>query len=420
MPLPPRVAADQLESLILVLDLVRSGRASTRPELVRVSGLGRNVVSQRVEQLLACGLATEDSFGPSTGGRAPRRLGFRADAGHILVAELGATSISVGVSDLAGAISGYREEPADITAGPEAILGRVDELFRALLAEHGEGVTVWGTGIGLPGPVEFRSGRPIAPPIMPGWDGFSVRRYFVDRYGVPVWVDNEVNLMALGEFRAGMAGGEEDFVYVKVGTGIGAGLVSGGRLHRGAQGCAGDIGHIAIVADTNLVCRCGKLGCLEAFAGGAALARDGEMAARARRSPFLARVLDRGDAVTAVQVGAGAVHGDPISVGLLTESAERVGEALARLVNFFNPSLILIGGGVAQTGDMYLANVRRTVLTRSLPLATRDLRIARSPLADQAGLMGAAFMVIDELLSNRLFGSWIDRGSPAGMEQLTA
>jgi predicted NBD/HSP70 family sugar kinase len=255
---------------------------------------------------------------------------------------------------------------------------------------------------------------------MPGWDGFDVRSYFSQRYDAPVWVDNDVNVMALGELRGGMARGESDLVYVKVGTGIGAGLVSAGRLHRGEQGCAGDIGHIAVVNDTSVVCRCGKIGCLEALAGGAALARDGAGAARSGGSPYLARVAAEGREVTAADVARAAEHGDPACVQLLTRSATLVGETLAGMVNFFNPSLILLGGGVAQAGDLYLAAVRQAVLQRSLPLATRSLRVVLSPLGDRAGLMGAAFMVIDELLSRELLGTWIDRGSPAGRAQRTA
>ena len=405
-----RIPPDQLNTVIKVLDLVREDKARTRPELVRVSGLGRNVVTQRVAQLLDSALLQEGPLGPSTGGRAPRELRFNAQAGHILVAELGATSIAVALADLAGGIIRHREERASVTVGPDASLKRVDELFREIL-DDGPPAQVWGVGVGVPGPVEFASGRPVSPPIMPGWDGFPVREYFVERYGAPTWVDNDVNLMALGELRAGLAQGEQDVVYVKVGTGIGAGLVSGGKLHRGAQGCAGDIGHIAVVGEAEVVCRCGKLGCLEAMAGGFAIARDGAAAAADGRSAHLARLLEGGQ-IEASDVAAAADHGDPVSVFLLGRSATLLGEALARMVNFFNPSVILIGGGVAEAGDRYLATVRQAVFSRSLPLATRSLQLVRSPMSQQAGLKGAAFMVVDELLAKPLLASWIEEGTP--------
>ncbi len=418
MSVQTAITPDLMETVVSVLDLVRSGAARTRPEIARLSGLGRNVVSQRVSQLLDAGLLAEGEMGRSTGGRAPRELRFCADAGHVLVVELGATSISVAIADLSGALRGQVTEAADVTDGPDVILGRAVELVDQLLRR--DPVEVWGVGVGLPGPVEFTTGRPVAPPIMPGWDGYDVRGYFAERYDAPVWVDNDVNVMVLGELRDGLAQGVRDVVYVKVGSGIGAGLVSAGRLHRGAQGCAGDIGHIAAEDHSHIICRCGQTGCLEALAGGAALARDGQLAAQSGRSPYLAKLANEGHIITAADVGHAALRGDPYSVQLVTFSAKLVGESLSRIVNFFNPSLILIGGGVSEVGDLYLAAVRQEIFSRSLPLATRSLKIERSPLGDTAGLKGAAFMVIDELLSRERLGLWIDRKSPAGQPALSA
>ncbi|MCW2719358.1 MAG: hypothetical protein QOG20_3528 [Pseudonocardiales bacterium] len=411
--LPP----DQLDGLVTVLDLVRWGEARTRPELGRLSGLGRTVITQRVGQLIESGLVEEGSLGPSTGGRAPRQLRFRAEAGAVLVAELGATHISVGITDLAGKLLQHREQPWDIAAGPDSSLRQVEAAFDELRAMPGN-PDIWGIGIGVPGPVEMATGRPIAPPIMPGWDGYPVRDRLSAQYGVPVCVDNEVNAMALGEYRAGLGRGVPDLVYLKLGTGIGAGLISGGRPHRGAQGCAGDVGHVAVVDDDAIVCRCGNVGCLEALAGGAALARDATAAATAGRSPMLADRLAEQGKLEAKDVSRAAQHGDPVSVDLLSRSGRLVGTMLATLVNFYNPSLVIIGGGVAASGDMLLAAVRQAVYRRSLPLATRDLRIARSPLDDRAGLMGAGFMVVDELFSASRIGTWITAGTPVGRPEL--
>jgi glucokinase-like ROK family protein len=392
------LADESIESVVSVLDAVRISGATTRPEIGRVTGLGRNVVADRAAQLIAAGLLVEGPLGRSTGGRAPRELRFNAAAGVILVAELGATGIEVAAADLAGRLSHARSEAADVTLGPTHILGRVAELFDELVDSLPRDVHVWGVGVGLPGPVEFDTGKPVSPPIMPGWDGYDVRSFFATRYRAPVWVDNDVNVMALGELRGGLAAGHRDVVFVKIGTGIGAGLVSRGLLHRGAQGCAGDIGHMA-VGESAVPCRCGQLGCLEALAGGYALGRDGLELAHSRQSPILAGELAAGHEVTAQSVVDAALRGDPAARRLVTESARLLGEALARMVNFFNPSLILIGGGVASAGDLYLSQVRLGVLARSLPLATRSLEVLQSPLADRAGLRGAAFMVVDELLS---------------------
>ena len=413
-------AEERLAGLVSVLDYVRTSGSATRPQLVAATGLSRAMVTQRVTELVDYGLVVEGGLGPSTGGRAPRTVQFRADAGYLLVADLGATSIDVGVADLAGTILAHRAEPADIAAGPAETLGRVDELFARLVGERGDlPRALWGIGIGVPGPVEFESGRPISPPIMPGWDRYDVRARFA-AYGVPVWVDNDVNLMALGELRAGVARGHDNVVFVKIGTGIGAGIVVGGKLHRGAQGCAGDIGHIQVLDDVPVVCRCGNVGCLEALAGGAALGRDGEALARDGRSPFLAALAAEHGTIGAADVARAATHGDAASVELLTTAGRRVGATLAGIVNFFNPSLIVIGGAVAGAGDLLLATIRQSVYRRSLPLATRDLVVKRSTLGDRAGVIGAAEMVTDELFAARQLVQWLADGAPNDEIQFAA
>lgn len=414
-------AEESLNGLVTVLDFVRTHGSSTRPRLMHATGLTRAVVTQRVAELVEYGLLAEGELGPSTGGRAPRLLRFRADAGHLLVADLGATSVDVALADLAGSIVAHVEEPYDIAAGPDVVLDHVNELFQQCLGEAGPlSGQLWGIGIGLPGPVEFGSGRPIAPPIMPGWDRHPVRERFAD-YDVPVWVDNDVNVMALGELRAGIARGHENVVFVKIGTGIGSGIVVSGRLHRGAQGCAGDVGHIQVLDDHgegDVVCRCGNVNCLEAFAGGAALGRDAENLARRGRSQFLAAALDEKGSLDASDVARAAAHGDAASVELITNAGRRVGRMLAGVVNFFNPSLIVIGGGVAGAGDLLLATIRESVYRRSLPLATRDLVVKRSTLEGLGGVIGAATMVTDELFAPQRLAQWLDAGTPVGRGEL--
>ena len=404
---------ESLDALVLVLDEVRLGRSRSRSELVERTGLGRAIVAQRVGELIERGLVLEGDLGPSTGGRPPRQLTFRSDAGYLLVADLGATSVDVALTTLDGRILGHRDEPARIEAGPDAGLGRVEELFDQLVATTPfVPRRLWGIGIAVPGPVEFATGRPISPPIMPGWDGYPIRERFAARLGAPVWVDNDVNVLARGEWRSGVAGGHEDVVVVKIGTGIGAGIISGGRLHRGAQGSAGDVGHIQVTDDPAIVCRCGNIGCLEALAGGAALGRAGEVAARAGRSSRLRTALDQHGDVTAQDVARAASAGDPVAVAMLQEAGRRIGSMLASVVNFFNPSLVVIGGGVANSPDQLLASIRESVYRRSLPLATRDLLIQRSSLGGLAGVIGASSMVVDELFSRGAIGQWLAAGEP--------
>lgn len=418
----PKLGPDQLDDLAVLLDVVRSAGSSTRPALVHRSHLGRSVVAQRTAELLDIGLIAEDGLAASAGGRAPRRLRFRSEAGRVLAATLGATSISAAISDLAGSISVQREELFDLALGPERVLARLEVIFADLLEADSEqrpsAPPLWGIGVGLPGPVEFATGRPVAPPIMPGWDGYPARERLAKHFDVPAWVDNDVNLAALGELRAGMAKGLDDVIFVKIGTGIGAGLVSRGRLHRGAQGAAGDIGHVAVQADEAVLCRCGNVGCLEALASGYALGRDAARAAIEGTSAYLKLKTAEGKAVDARSVAEGASNGDAFCVDLLNRSGRLVGETLATLVNFYNPSLIVIGGGISGAGNILLAGIRETIYRRSLPLATRDLRIALSSLGEVAGTMGAAWLVTDELFSRACLGSWIDEGSPVGLPEI--
>jgi glucokinase-like ROK family protein len=400
--------------LVEVLDYVRRRGSCTRAQLVEATGLSRALVGQRLTALADYGLVAEAGVGPSTGGRAPRTVRFCADAGHLLVADLGATSIDVAVADLSGGILEHAGEPADIAAGPDVVLGRVEALFEECVDRVNPTSALFGIGIGVPGPVEFDAGRPISPPIMPGWDSYDVPQRFA-RFGVPVWIDNDVNVMALGELTAGIGRGRDNFVFIKIGTGIGAGIIVDGGLYRGEQGCAGDIGHIQIpvTGRGDVICRCGNVNCLEALAGGGALARDAAAAARDGRSRFLAAQLEEKGSLDARDVALGAAHGDAASVELLSTAGTLVGQAVAAMVNFFNPSLVVIGGGVAEAGDGLLATIRQTVYRRSLPLATRSLGIHRSTLGWQAGVVGAATMVANELFAPDFLPLWLEAGAPA-------
>ncbi|MBK1786826.1 ROK family protein [Prauserella cavernicola] len=408
-------SAELLESYTRLLDLVRTGQADTRPALSERTGLGRTAITQRTTTLLEAGLLEEGDLNPSTGGRQARTLRFRRDAGRILTAELGATSFTAGVTDLMGTVLAMRHRDCDIAQGPDPVLTEVEDTLDQLLAELGatDG-DVWGVGLGLPGPVEFATARPSEPPIMPGWNNHPVRDRLSKRYDAPVWVDNEVNLLCLGELRTPGLPASGDLLYIKIGTGIGAGISNAGRLHRGAQGCAGDIGHAAVSDDSLVVCRCGKTGCLEAVAGGAALARDGEALARSGTSAILAAALDAHGTVTGGDVTAAARAGDHHAVRLLVDAGRRIGAMLATMVNFYNPSMILLGGKLAGAGDLFLATIRETIYRRSLPLSTRELRIERARLGEEGGLVGAAYMVLDELFSVRYFGQWLPMGSPSG------
>ena len=398
-----------------LLDLIRLRGTVTRAELVEQTGWGRTVLSQRLTELMNIGLASDAGAGRSTGGRAPREVRFRGEAAAVVGVNLGATSIDIAVTDLAGKPLSTYEEAWDIARGPEATLDRVEALIEQLVTDSPVSqADIVGVGVGLPGPVESATGRPISPPIMPGWNNYPVRDRLAGHFGVDVVVDNDVNTMALGEHRAGMARGIDNFVFVKVGTGVGAGIFAHGLPYRGADGAAGDIGHIAVEGGSTVLCRCGRLGCLEAYAGGGALARQAQEAAETGQSKYLAELLSTSGApLTAEDISSGASAGDPTCLRLLHEAAWRLGQAMSGCVNFFNPALIVFGGGVSRAGDLLLPGIRQAVLQLSLPLATRNLRIDITRLGDTAGTIGAAFTVIDELLSADRFEWWAERNQAA-------
>ncbi len=368
-----------------LLSLIRDGVAVTRADLARHTGLARSTVAQRVDALLASGLVVEAGGSASTGGRPPTMLAFNPSAGAVLVADLGATHARLAVSDLVGTPLAERAEELDIALGPVEVLTRVAKRFDELLDEAAVSPTeVRGIGIGVPGPVEFDSGCPVNPPIMPGWDGFDIPGWFADRHTAPVLVDNDVNLMARGEhwvhWRA-----TSHLLLIKVGTGIGCGIVADGQIHRGARGAAGDIGHIRATSAEDVICRCGNIGCLEAIAGGQALA--------ARLAAGGADASNSRDVVRLVR------NGDASAMRMVRDAGRTLGEVLAGTVNFFNPAVIVIGGDIAEAHAQLLAGVREGIFSRSLPLATRDLRIVPCRLGDRAGVTGAAITAIEHVLS---------------------
>ena len=404
--------SDEVTSLLRIVNLVRTGEATTRPEIGRLTGLGRGVVTQRVDRAIEMGFIEDGEFGPSSGGRAPRTLRFRSDAGRIIVCALGALHIHVGIAALDGDVIDAVHRPWDISRGPADTLDMVEELIGELL-DRDEDVPECAVAVGVPGPVVFETGRPVAPPIMPGWNGFDIRRRFEKRFDAPVWVDNDVNLLALSE-RARRPGEPTDLIYCKIGSGIGAGLLSRGHLHRGANGAAGDIGHVR-VAEATAQCRCGKIGCLEAVAGGWALVRDAREQLAAGASSRLAAAEELDPAV----IARAAEDGDALAISLIQASAHVVGESIATLVNVFNPGLIVIGGAVAAAGEIYLAEVRQRVYEFSLPLATRDLTITQSVDDPLEPLRGGAELAREQLF-DVTFPRWFADGRPtiAGVRAL--
>lgn len=380
-----------------LLHLLRDTGPVSRAELGDAVHLSRSKLAVELDRLGEIGLVETDGLAASRGGRRSgivrlnRRLRF-------VGIDIGATSVDVAITDPELRVLAHASEPADVRQGPDAVLAIALDLVGKLRAD-GEAAEIHGVGVGVPGPVSFRDGVPVAPPIMPGWDQFPVRSVLSQHLGAPVLVDNDVNIMALGEMHAGLSRTVADFLFVKVGTGVGCGIVVDGKVYRGVNGSAGDIGHIRIEDDGPL-CACGNTGCLEAFFSGAALARDATDAARSGRSAQLAERMSQVERLTAADVSVAAAAGDPVALELVRAGGRRLGFLLAGLVSFFNPGMVVIGGGVAAgLGHPLLAEVRSVVYRRSLPLATGNLPVVLSEMGSQAGVVGATRLVSDSVFS---------------------
>ncbi|MFF5675207.1 ROK family protein [Streptomyces hygroscopicus] len=371
-----------------VLALIRGGRATTRAQLMAATGLSRSTMATRLEALSEAGYLEVSGAADSTGGRPAGSFRLRPDSGVLLVADIGGSHVHTALADMACDVLASHRRDLDVAEGPEVVLGQVAADFQRLLKEAGESAgRVRGIGVGVPGPVEAGTGRVVSPPIMTGWDGYTVPDFFRDTYDCLVLADKDTNLMALGEHRVNWPD-VPHLLFVKAGTGIGSGLVLGGRLHHGSQGAAGDIGHIPApgldeTSPDAPLCRCGNSGCLEALTGGWALVRDLTAAGH--------EVATTDDVVNLVRSG----NGD--AVRLLRHAGRLLGQGVADAVSLLNPSILVVGGGLAHAQEHLIAGIREVTYRRSLPLATRDLRVVLSPLATRAGVTGAAHMVADAL-----------------------
>ena len=366
-----------------VLRLIREGRAVTRTDVMDVTGLSRSTVMQRLGVLLSAGLLLEQpEAGPSSGGRRPAALTFNEHVGVVLAADLGASHGRLAVCDLGGTALAEREEPIRIADGPEPILDWVTQTFGDLLAQAGRAeADVLATAVGVPGPVE--AGRPTNPPIMPGWDGYPVADQLAERLGAPALLERDVNAMALGEHRAHWPE-VPHMVFVKVATGIGAGVISAGELLRGNHGRAGDIGHIRAIRESEVMCTCGNRGCVAVLATGTAIVRQlAEAGVQVSSSADVVELVRTGDAVAMHQV---------------REAGRVLGAALAAVVSVVAPSVIVVGGEMAEASEPLLAGIRESVYQRASALATRELRILTSRLGPRAGVVGVTTLALEHVL----------------------
>lgn len=368
-----------------LFQFLRDGEPRTRAELAQLTGLARSTISLRIDELLEHGLVTPVGEAVSTGGRPPAQIALNPGARVVVAADLGATHGRVAITDLSGTVLRSVFEDLVIDNGPEVVLDWLVLTINRLMVECDRPISdLVAVGIGLPGPVEHESGRPTNPPIMPGWDGYDVPAHMRRTFSVPILVDNDVNIMALGERAMGWPDAD-NIIFVKVSTGIGLGIIGGGVLQRGAQGIAGDIGHVKIPRGAGVVCKCGNEGCLEAIAGSPAIIAD-------------LRGIGR-DITTVAELVALVKSGDTSAIQAVRQAGRDIGEVLTVCVSIINPSVITIGGALAQAGEHIIAGVREVVYSRSTPFAAEHLSIVQSRAGEMAGVAGASIMAIERALS---------------------
>ncbi len=377
--------------------LIASGTADSRVELVRAVGLARSTVNTHLDSLIAAGVVVESGAkGDGGRGRPAHRLALAPRAGVVVVADVGVHSTRLAVADLSQQVLAQDQVDLEIGLGPERALDALsDELRKLLAASSVQPHEVKALVMGLPGPVDSRMGMPVRPPIMPGWDGFPVGQTMGQRFSCVPMVDNDVNLMALGEARA-LPSEQTPLLFLKIGTGVGGGVVSnGGEVHRGSDGAAGDIGHIQVPGAGEVVCRCGNVGCVEAVASAGAVLEHLRVEGGAPDTvEDLVRLLRDGEAR---------------AVRLVRSAATVLGEVVAMLVHFYNPRTVVLGGAVTTASDDVLAGIRSVVYRRALPLATRHLSLSNSVLGRSAGLAGAVVVGIEKVLSPEGITTLMDR-----------
>ncbi len=367
-----------------LLQLFRDGQPHTKAELADQTGLARSTISLRLDPLIALGLISPATSATSTGGRPSARLLLNESAFVVAGVDFGATHAVAAIADLSGKILVSIDTKRQISDGPEVCLRWMIAELRHLLGGLGLAEDrLLAIGIGVPGPVEHSSGKPANPPIMPGWDAFDIPERVNQELKARVLVDNDVNVMALGERHATYPD-VNHLIFLKAATGIGSGIISDGHLQRGSQGTAGDIGHVRVSRGDNVACHCGNYGCLEAVAGAPAIIKNVNAAGLPVRN-----ISDLIDA---------AKRGKVEAIQAVRQAGRDVGEVLSTCVSLINPEIIVIGGSLASAGEHLIAGVREVVYGRSMPLASENLSIVQSKAGKEVGIIGANVMAIDYVL----------------------
>lgn len=386
-PENPTETTQVSEPAMALLALVAEESNISRAQLARTLKLAPSTVSLRVNELLDSGLVVESGEGTSTGGRKPRSLQLNYHAGHVLVIDLGSRHVRVGIMDLSGTLIDHTSADIDVVDGPEATLATIAALMDGLRSGHAD-TALRGIGVSLPGPVDFENGWVDSPARMPGWHLFPIRGWLNHKYKVPVFCDNDANMMALAEHLLRQNGSPlpkktVNTLFIKAGAAIGCGLVANGEVYRGSTGTAGDITHVRVRAAGDRACSCGNQGCLETIASGQAVVAD--LIAKGEDVHSLAEVIER------------ANMAEPLATTSVRTAGRMLGEMLCSIVNFTNPDYVILGGALSQV-DPFVAAIRSQLYEGCHPLATKNLTIERSIAGAQAGMLGVGHLCLRELL----------------------
>lgn len=365
----------------------------SRAEIAQRLTLSRSTVSEIVEPLLASGLVAEAGVGESRGGRRPIVLEFQDEAFDILGVDMGASHVSVARVDLRGRVQAWVSKEHEVQTDPDGTRLAIKTLCDAAMSGVPRRRLV-GIGIAVPSPVDPHHPERLSTVALPAWKGVHGFKPLLSKFRVPVQVDNDANCGALAEHWWGGAKGIEDFTFIKVATGIGAGHFMGGAIRRGASGVAGEIGHVAIDPRGEL-CVCGNRGCLTTLVGGYALVARAE----ALRSRVPQSELATGK-ITLSRIEQAALHDDPLALQVVHEAAEHLGVAIAGMLNLLNPAAVILGGGLAVLGDRLLVPLRASALRRTFVPAVASTEIRTSTLGPQSVAIGAATLVLDAALQD--------------------
>ncbi len=364
-----------------VVRAVRMAGSLTQAEIARSTGLSAATVSNIVRELKDGG--TVEVTPTSAGGRRARSVSLSGDAGIVVGVDFGHTHLRVAVGNLAHQVLAEESEPLDVDASASQGLDRAEQLVSRLIAATGlRQDKVVGVGLGVPAPIDVETGTLGSTAILPGWAGTNPRDDLAQRLGVPVHVDNDANLGALGELVWGSGRGVADLAYIKVADGVGAGLVISGQIYRGPGGTAGEIGHITL-DESGPVCRCGNRGCLETFT--------------AARYVLPLLYSSHGMDLTVERMVQLAREGDPGCRRVIADVGRHIGSGVANLCNLINPSRMVLGGQLAEAGELVLAPIRESVARYAIPSAARQLSVMPGALGGRAEVLGALALVLSEM-----------------------